>query len=180
MISKQKPSAKGEETIQKPLNEEQLTVNGVTVGKSNLYNSIGRFGANAFHKSGDAGEALSYVCWKGDDGTTLAFESGESGGKDQTITEAYIFAEGNNYKFAKDCKTSKKVSAAQLTLMKLGLGDPVSDVEKKLGAPSHKEDQRDIWHHATEQKNKTVVSDVEVDYKNDKVTEIHVSKSIVH
>lgn len=154
--------------IAQALPDSALTLNGVVIGKSNLYNSVGKFGTNMFHKE-DGG--LYIVCWKGTDGTIVAFESDKAGGgPDQTITEGRLIAAGSEYKYSSQCKESKKVSSA-LSLNGMKLGDAMTDtsktqhysVEKKLGKKTSK-----------------IVSDVDVVAADGKITEISVGKSVTH
>jgi hypothetical protein len=159
------------EPIQKELSAKELTMSGVTIGKSNLYNAVGRFGTNMFKKE----DGVYVICWKGDDGTILAFESGASGGRDQTITGARLIAPGVEYKYATDCKPSKKVSS-KLELLGVTLGDSMGDVEKKRGAPSGREDSRMMWHYKSEAKKKSVKTDVEIASSEDKVNSISVDR----
>ncbi len=180
MLSRKFPDPKQPDHISKILPESELTINGVTIGKSNLYNSIGRFGTNAFHHEGDAGDSIYVVCWKGADGTKVAFESGELGGRDQTILEGRVLAAGADYRFEKYCKPSKKVDA-KVALFGIHLGDAVTEVEKKNGVASVHEDERLIYRYEAERKHgkkkAVVVSEVEIAAKDNKVTQISVGKT---
>jgi hypothetical protein len=180
MLKRQFPKPKQPDHIAKMLLDSDLTINGVTIGKSNLYNSIGRFGTNTFHHEGDAGESIYVVCWKGADGTTLAFESGELGGRDQTILEGRVMASGTDYRFDKICKPSKKVDA-KISLFGIHLGDSVADVEKKKGPATNDEDQQVIYRYEAQRKSgkKTadVLSKVELTSRDGKITQISAGKT---
>lgn len=179
MVVRKHPVAHGPQVIHKELSVKELTLNGVTIGKSNLYNAVGRFGTNMFHQESKDGTSLFVVCWKGDDGTTLAFESGDGGGRDQTITAAKILGSGVDYDYASVCKASKKVSA-KLELAGIKLGDASADLEKKFGAPSDRATERMMWHYSLESKKSTVTNDVEVAVPGEKVNSISVNRLVEH
>jgi hypothetical protein len=179
MIARKSPKAKGESPIHKELPAKELTVGGVTIGKSNLYNAVGFFGTNMFKKEKSGGDSLSIICWKGSDGTTLAFESGQGGGREQTVTGVRLFAAGLEYEYSAECKTSKKVSAL-LELAGMKLGESSADVEKKRGAPSDRGTDRMMWHYLHETKKKSVTTDVEVSAPEEKVKSISVSRLQEH
>lgn len=142
--------------IQGTLTEKELTVNGVTVGKSNLYNATGKFGTNMFKKH-DGG--FSSVCWKGDDGTLIVFESDKGGGPDQTITRARLLSEPSDYEFASDCKASKKVSAESLELAGVRVGAPL---KARTANPTEVSETAQTWKYETEKKNKKLSYDLEI------------------
>lgn len=180
MLQLKFPQPKSPASIAKALTDAELTMNGVTIGKSNLYNSIGRFGTNAFHHEGDAGDSIYVICWKGADGTTVAFESGELGGRDQTILEGRLLASGAEYRFDKFCKPSRKVDA-KISLFGVHLGDSAIDIQKVKGAPTTREDDKLAYHYLTQKKHgkksADVQSNVKFAFKDDKAIEISVGKT---
>ena len=162
----------GEPLIRKELSAKELSIGGVQIGRSNLYNAVGFFGTNMLKKQVDG---VYTICWRGDDGVTLAFESGASGGHDQTITGVRLFAPSVEYKYSSDCKASKKVSA-KLELLGVKLGDTAGDVEKKRASPSERATDKMIWHYSTEAKKKTITTDVEITAPTEKVNSIVIDR----
>ena len=158
--------------INREFSSKELTVNGVVIGKSNLYNAVGKFGTNMFHKEG----AVSLACWKGDDGTYLEFKSDPANGaRDNSITDAKVIASGADYSASSTCKPSKKVSSS-LQLLGISMSDSIADLEKKLGAPTEKTPSEMLWHYVSGTPAKGAKSDVEVALANEKITSIRISR----
>ncbi len=173
ILARKSPAAVGESRIDKDLSVKERTIGNVTVGKSSLYNAVGFFGTNMFKKQSDG---TSTICWQGSDGTLLAFESNVSGARDQVITGVRLFANAAEYKYAPDCKASKKVSAG-LEVLGVRLGSSAADVEKKRGAPSDRSGDRMLWHYSTLVSKKPVTHEVEIATPGDKVTSISLDRN---
>ena len=175
MVNRKNSKPKTQLGRAKELSLRELTLGGVTIGKSNLYNAVGFFGTNMFKQETSGGETVSVICWKGGDGTTLAFESGQAGGPDLKVTSIRLIGEGSKYQYAADCKSSKKVSSS-IELAGLKLGDSASEAEKKRGDPSDRGTNVIKWQTVHASKKRSVATDVEVALVEEKLASVSVSQ----
>lgn len=149
----------GVKTIEKEISDSDLSVLGITIGKSTLANVSEKFRGNEIYHEGDAAKSLNVICYKGDDGTVVAFESGEMGGKDQTITNLVIVGSKAHYRLEAKCSKSAKFSKAiEVSGIRLGMGKKT--IEKAKGNPS--KDQKNLIIYAYHASKKTANGDADI------------------
>lgn len=170
------------EAVAREFSEADLSVNGVVAGKSNLFNSIGKFGPNTIHHVADSGGPMDYVCYVGEDGTLLTFESGVGAGRDQTITDVRLMNAQALYPFRDQCQPSKKVNQT-LTIYGLSLGQ-TGEIEKLKGASAGMKDagDHDIYVFASPGRGKKAsiqVTTLELARVDAKISQIEMSRSEV-
>jgi len=167
--------------IEKQLSDQNLTIfKGITIAKSNLSDVKKTLGEAVITESGEAGSYLRKLCYFGDDGTTVLFESGELGGPKADLDTVKIFPSLDK-KQSKNCTNSKKINKDSAIIFGLKLDLSTKTVKKMLGKPSKEAKDRLIYYYHTVEKSKgetfDVCTTIELKIVKGKVTLIDFSKT---
>lgn len=167
------------EVIAKKQPDSELTVLGITVGKSTLDEVKAKFKSKDFYHEGDAGESLSVLCFKSSNGSTIAFESGEMGGSEHKITSISINGPKKAYRLNKICeKTSLIKSKLVINGVSLGLSPDL--IKRVTGKPSKQSTDHFLYqyeaHDKTDKGQIDTVSRLEIEFVQDAVAAFNISK----
>jgi hypothetical protein len=122
----------GVKPIQRKQLDSELTVLGFIVGSAHLSDVQKKFKGLMSH-TGDAGTSAYDLCYAGEDGLTMKFESsGEMGGPDHVITYAKVAID---LKDKSNCQPTK-IRKDDIKINGIKIGMSSEQVIKLLGIPS--------------------------------------------
>lgn len=159
--------------------DRELTVLGVTLGKTTLNEVKDKFKAKDIYHEGDAAESLYVLCFIGPGNSTIAFESGEMGGSERVVHAVSINSSQNPYKLKQICqKTSMIKSKIALNGISLGMSPDI--VKKLVGTPTKQDTNTIEYKYAIQTKTdagqKDTTSDMIVEFKDSMSNKITASK----
>ncbi|KYG65512.1 hypothetical protein AZI86_00070 [Bdellovibrio bacteriovorus] len=165
--------------IQRKQQDVELSILGLTVGRSKLSDVKGVFGGGEVYHEGDAGNSLYVLCYAGMDGSVITFESGEMGGSEHVISSAGLFGAEAQYRLKKICTKSSKVNLG-LNIGEVRVGMSKDLVKKILGSPSKEQSKLLLYQYqVAEQRPKggaDVSSSFEIHFVAGKVSHLSASR----
>jgi hypothetical protein len=124
------------ETIAKKQADSELTVMGVVVGKTTLDEAKTKFKSiNEIYHEGEGATSVYALCFKSSNGSTLAFETDESGGSTHVIGKAIVNAPGQTYRFSSICEKTSMIKT-KLGINGVSLGMSSDLIKRVKGKPS--------------------------------------------
>lgn len=170
----------GVTTIEKQLPDSALTVHGITVGVSKLSDVIEKFKGNAVFHEGDAGKSLYLLCYRGKDGTVLAFESsGAMGGAGHVVTNVAVFGPQARYRLVEKCAETPKISR-NIEIGGNRLGMTKKKFKKVNGKPSKEQGDLILYSfHASKQTPQgpaDITSMLQIRFDGKKASQFSISK----
>ncbi len=167
------------EPIAKIQPDSELTVLGVTLGKTTMNEVKDKFKAKEIYHEGDAGESLYALCFKGPGNSTIAFESGEMGGNERVIHSVSINSAQNPYKLKQICQKTTMIKS-KIALNGISLGMSPDIVRKLVGSPTKQDTNTIEYKYAIQTKTdagqKDTTSEMTVEFKDSMSNKITASK----
>lgn len=169
----------GVKVIQKKLSDANLSVLGVIVGSTKLSDVKSSLGGNEIYHEGDAGNSLYVLCYEGNDGAIVTFESGEMGGSDHLVTSIGLFGPEGRYRLKNVCSKSSKVNL-DLALGGVQLGMSKDSVKKSLGLPSKEQSKILLYQYGSTERSPKGMADIsssfEIHFVANKISYFFASK----
>lgn len=122
-------------TIPRKQSESELTVLGITLGKSTMEEVKKKFGAKEIYQE-DEGKDMNYVlCFKGPGNMIVAFQSDSLGGPDHLVNSILLSGPAAHLDFARLCqKTTLIKDRPSIAGLTLGMSPDL--IKARLGRPS--------------------------------------------
>lgn len=174
------PIVHSNETINKKQPDSELSVQGITIGKTTLDEVKTKFKAKEIYHEGDGGESLYALCFKTSNGSTIAFESGEMGGAEHVINSISLNGPTTPYRLNKICEKSSAFKG-KLSLNKLSLGMSPDLIKTVKGKPTKSENDYLEYAYSFQEKTEKgqmdISSDLRIEFKKSAASEIKASKT---
>ncbi len=167
-------SAHSADTINKKLSDKDLTIQGITIGKTTLNEVKEKFKSKEIYHQGDAGESLYVLCYKTSNGT-IAFESGEMGGAEHVIDAVSINGSGVPYHLNNICEKSSAFKG-KLAIYGLSLGMSPDLIKTLKGKPTKMENDYLEYNFSSG----GTTSELKVEFKKSFASEIRITKIETH
>lgn len=117
------------------ISAHDLLMEGVQIGKSKFDDVKNIFGSGEIVHFGDASNSTNYLCYRGTDGTTVFFSSGELMGG-QVIDAISVFRSDDQFYRYVYCSTSKTITQNISTQSGINLKQHRNSLTKNRGKPS--------------------------------------------
>lgn len=168
------------DSISKKQPDSELTLLGVTIGKTTLNEVKEKFKVKEIYHEGDAGLSLYAICLKSSNGSTVAFESNELGGNEHTVISISVNSQQSPYKLNKICEKNSMVKG-KIILHKTSLGMSPDIVKRLTGKPSNQSANTIEYNYEAQEKTEKgqldIASNLIVEFKNSMSTQFTASKT---
>ncbi|MBC7540661.1 MAG: hypothetical protein H7281_17710 [Bacteriovorax sp.] len=166
--------------ITKKQPDSELSILGITIGKSTLEDVKSKFKSKDIYYQGDAGESLYVLCYKSSNGSTIAFESGETGGNAHTVSTISINGTKVPYRLNKICEKTSLIRS-KLVINGISLGMSPDLIKRLKGKPSKQSANSLLYQFEIQEKNEKrqldIISRLEIEFNQDIVSALTASKS---
>lgn len=160
--------------------DRELTVLGITVGKTTMNEVKEKFKAKEIHHEGDADTMLYALCFYGPGSSTIAFESSEEGGNEKVVKSISINSTQNSYKLKKICQKTSLIKT-KLVINGISLGMSPDLVQKLVGTPVKQDTNTIEYKYSIQEKTETgqknTQSDMTIEFKDSMSNKITVNKT---
>jgi hypothetical protein len=168
------------EVIAKKQPDSELSVLGITIGKSTLEDVKSKFKSKDIYHQGDAGESFYVLCYKSSNGSMIAFESGETGGSAHTVNTISINGSKEQYRLNKICEKTSLIKS-KLSINGISLGMSPDLIKRLKGKPSKLSASVLLYQFEIQEKNvkdqTDIVSKLEIKFNQDIVLALTVYKA---
>ncbi len=170
---------KGLVGIAKKQPDSELSILGITIGKSTLDDVKTKFKSKEIYHEGDAGNTLYVLCFKISNGQTIAFESGELRGDTHIVNSISINNPKDAYRLDKVCEKTTLIKT-KLAINGLSLGMSPELIKRLKGKPSQQTANSLLYKYEVKEKAEKgemdIVSSFAIEFKQDFATAITASK----
>ncbi|MBC7426997.1 MAG: hypothetical protein H7336_00205 [Bacteriovorax sp.] len=160
--------------------DSELTILGVTIGKTTLNEVKVKFKTKEIYHEGDAGESLYVVCLKISNGSTIAFESGELGGAEHKVISISVNSPQSPYRLNNICEKTSAIKE-KMTLHKTSLGMSPDIVKRLTGKPSKQTADRIEYRYEMQEKtnkgNLDTLTTLTIEFKSSMSTQFTATKT---
>lgn len=167
------------ETINKKLPDKELTVQGITLGKTTLNEVKNKFKSKELYRESYTGVSFDVLCFKTPNGSTIAFESGVMGGPEHIIDAISINSTLIPYRLNKICEKSSAFKG-KLTINGLSLGMSPDLIKSLKGKPTKSENDFMEYSYSVQEKTDkgmlNVTSTLRIEFKQSAASAIKATK----
>ena len=130
--------------------------------ESSFEDVVKSLGPNKVIRTGEAASSEATLCYKGDDGTTVAFSSDEMHGT-SIIANVDVRSDKAEISFP-NCELSQKINASLIFGSGVKIGISKQEAEKIYGAPSKRRSDYDLYRYESTFKNNALSVDKKDSY----------------
>lgn len=163
----------------KKLSKKELTVLGLTIGKSTLAEVAKQLPNKNLVQKGDAAASSTSLCYVDGKGIALRFNSGEMGGNDKIITDVTIQKDLEKSQNTAVCSLSDKLNF-KIDIDALSIGMTKKKVLSLKGKPNKELKDLILYNYESStgvgDKRIDIHSILELHFVNDKLIKINLSK----
>lgn len=163
----------------KKLSEKELTVLGLTIGKSTLAEVAKQLPNKNLVQKGDAAASSTSLCYVDGKGIALRFNSGEMGGSEKIITDVTLQKDLEKSQNTAACALSDKINL-KVDIDALSIGMAKKKVLSLKGKPNKELKDLILYNYESStgvgDKRIDIHSILELHFVNDKLIKINLSK----
>jgi hypothetical protein len=171
--------AYADDSINKKQPDSELTILGVTLGKTTLNQVKEKFKINEIYHEGDADTSLYAICLKSANGQTIAFESNEAGVAEPIVNSLSVNSSQSPYHLSKICEKTSIIKG-KLTLYKTSLGMSPDIIKRLTGKPTKQSSDTIEYRYENKEKSEKgvvdIISNLIVEFKNSMSIQFTASK----
>lgn len=167
------------EVIAKKQPDSELSILGITIGKSTLNEVKEKFKSKGIYHEGEAGSSLYVLCYKMSNGSTVSFESGEMGSDAHIVNSISINGPKVPYRLNKVCEKTSLIKT-KLAINGVSLGMSPELIKRLKGKPSKQTANSLLYQFEVQDKTDKgkldIVSRLEIQFSQDAASALTASK----